>query len=342
MFDSHPIRGRCGWSGAGKTTVIERVIPLLNKKNLSVAVVKHDAHGVTIDKPGKDSDRFFQAGADVLLQGPGQACLRTHRGNNENLDYLLNGLVEDYDLILVEGHKSTPLQKVWLLNDDESDPPPEANNVRLILTRTGDRQSALIDFLDDFVTQRCLSVPLIGCVPIGGKSKRMGSPKHLLEKEGQTWLERTVDLLNPLCSEVVFLGAGEIPESLHARKHLPDVPDAQGPMAGLLAAMRWNPRASFLVTACDLPHLSEDALNWLLEVRMPGVWGTLPRLPGARGIEPLLAHYDFRSRNLLERMALQENYKLNDLFGFEKIMTPLVPEKLEGAWRNVNQMSELT
>lgn len=341
MLDSYPVLGICGWSGAGKTTLIEQIIPQLQKKNITLAVVKHDAHGINIDKPGKDSDRFFQAGSDVLLQGPGQACLRTHCGKDKNLEYLLNGLVEQYDLILVEGHKSTPLQKIWLLSDDESDPPAEAKNVRLTLSRTADRQSALTDFLDDFVEQRWLGVPLIGCVPIGGKSKRMGSPKHLLEKEGKTWLERTVELLSPLCSEVVILGAGEIPESLDARKRLPDVPDAQGPIAGLLAAMRWTPRAGCLVAACDLPDLTEESLVWLLEVRMPGMWGTLPRLHGASGIEPLLAHYDFRSRNLLEQMALQKNYKLNDLFGFDKIMTPLVPEKLQGAWRNVNLMSEI-
>jgi len=118
------------------------------------------------------------------------------------------------------------------------------------------------------------------------------------------------------------------------------VPDAQGPMAGLLAAMRWNPRASWLVAACDLPELSEAALEWLLVSRSPGVWATLPRLPGAEGIEPLLAHYDFRSRTLLEQMTLQRNFKLNDLFGFKKVMTPLAPEDLQSAWTNVNKASE--
>ena len=64
-----PVFGVCGWSGSGKTTLIEAVLPKLLARNLKVAVVKHDVHAIDVDRPGKDSDRFFQAGADVYLQG---------------------------------------------------------------------------------------------------------------------------------------------------------------------------------------------------------------------------------------------------------------------------------
>jgi len=123
MLDDAPVLGICGWSGSGKTTLIERVVSHLCERGLSVAIVKHDVHGINVDRPGKDSDRFFNAGADVLLQGPRQEFLRTHGTGDPKLIPTLQALVRRYDLILVEGHKGTPLPKVWVLSADETAPP---------------------------------------------------------------------------------------------------------------------------------------------------------------------------------------------------------------------------
>ncbi len=63
------ILGICGFKNTGKTTLIERLIPRLKTMGLEVLVIKHDSHGIDVDRPGKDSGRFFRAGVDVLLQG---------------------------------------------------------------------------------------------------------------------------------------------------------------------------------------------------------------------------------------------------------------------------------
>jgi molybdopterin-guanine dinucleotide biosynthesis adapter protein len=58
-------------SNSGKTTLIEKVVRILKARGLRVAVVKHASKGFDLDKPGKDSWRFRQAGADaVVLVGP--------------------------------------------------------------------------------------------------------------------------------------------------------------------------------------------------------------------------------------------------------------------------------
>ncbi|MDP6460361.1 MAG: molybdopterin-guanine dinucleotide biosynthesis protein MobB, partial [Gemmatimonadota bacterium] len=61
-----PVLAVCGWSGSGKTTLLDRVIPEITARGLSVAALKHDAHGLKVDPRGKDSDRLFRAGADVV------------------------------------------------------------------------------------------------------------------------------------------------------------------------------------------------------------------------------------------------------------------------------------
>ena len=116
--------GICGWKNSGKTTLIESLVPLLEGKGLAVAVIKHDAHGLQVDHPGKDSDRFYRAGADVLLQGPEEEVLRRSLHAPPALESALARLSPCYDLILVEGHKKTSLPKVWLHGKGDS-PPPE-------------------------------------------------------------------------------------------------------------------------------------------------------------------------------------------------------------------------
>ncbi len=341
MLDQLPIFGICGWSGSGKTTLIEQIIPQLLAEGLAVAVVKHDAHGIDVDKPGKDSDRFFRAGADVLLDGPGQQLLRRHPTDSDRLAPALAELAGRYDLILVEGHKGTPLPKIWLLGEGETAPPEDVENVIAAVARDDDRPSVVRPMVTDLLAQRWRATPVFGCVLIGGKSSRMGEPKHLINKDGKTWLARTVGLLEEVCQTVIISGPGDVPQELSHLPRLPDVPDVRGPMAGVLAAMRWAPGASWLAVACDLKDMSADALRWLLADRKPGVWATVPRVARCGGVEPLLAHYDFRSRRLLEELAGEGNFSLSAIAGNPKSASPSVPAELAAAWTNVNTPADL-
>ena len=99
-----------GWSGSGKTTFLEKLIPELTARGLRVSVVKHDAHGFQMDKPGKDTYRFAAAGAaGVAISGPsGWAVLSPE---DIRLDELKAKLPPS-DLILVEGHKYSGYPKI--------------------------------------------------------------------------------------------------------------------------------------------------------------------------------------------------------------------------------------
>ena len=106
--------GIAGWSNAGKTTLIERLLPRLAARGLSVSVVKHAHEKFDIDKPGKDSFRFREAGShEVLISSPTRwALMREHRGAAEpGLAELLTHL-SDCDLVLVEGFKRDAMPKL--------------------------------------------------------------------------------------------------------------------------------------------------------------------------------------------------------------------------------------
>ncbi|MDP2990989.1 MAG: molybdopterin-guanine dinucleotide biosynthesis protein B, partial [Kiritimatiellota bacterium] len=167
MIQHLPVFGICGYSGSGKTTLIVELIKRLHSEaservsagglarrspwgegGLKVGVIKHDVHGLNIDHEGKDSDRFFKAGADVLMRGPDQIFLRARPREEIDLEAVLKLFCPHYDLVLLEGHKSTPfIDKVWLLKDDQETCPPEAVNVRRVLRRDEDRAGIVMEML---------------------------------------------------------------------------------------------------------------------------------------------------------------------------------------------------
>jgi len=106
--------GIAGWSNSGKTTLIERLLPLLAARGLRVSIVKHAHQKFDIDRPGKDSFRFREAGShEVLISSPARwALMREHHGAPEaSLPELLSHL-SPCDLVLVEGFKREAIPKL--------------------------------------------------------------------------------------------------------------------------------------------------------------------------------------------------------------------------------------
>ncbi len=100
------------FSGVGKTTLIERVVRELKARGIRTAVIKHDGHRFEIDHEGKDSWRFAQAGADmVIISSADQtACIERRE---LSLQQLLNR-IDHVDLVLVEGFKNEDLPQIGI------------------------------------------------------------------------------------------------------------------------------------------------------------------------------------------------------------------------------------
>jgi len=335
---SLPVLGICGASGSGKTTLIEALIPRFLADGLRVAVIKDGAHRVMVDAPGKDSDRFFQAGADVALCGQAQ-FFRSHAG--AEFSRRARELGQCYDLVLVEGHASTPIQKIWLLGQGHDKPPEHAGEILSLLAKTERDPDALYAWICSWLSGQWSRRPLYGCILIGGKSSRMGRPKHLIRQANQTWLERAVQRLSPLVDQVALSGRGQVPDCLAHLPRLADVPGIAGPMTGLLAAMRWQPEAAWILLACDQPDFSSEAVSWLRDQAGPGIHAVLPDLAGDGRLEPLLAWYDSRCRSALEDLARRGCLRLSGLAGQPGVISPTPPAHLRPCWRNVNTPEEL-
>ncbi len=337
-----PILGICGLAGAGKTTLIEAMLPLLIADGLRIAVVKHDCRNLKVDRPGKDSDRLFRAGADVYLLG-GEEFTRLHSDIECSFDIQLARLGGQYDLVLVEGHGKTPLPKLWLLSENETGVPLDVEGVLQVLPRSQEREEQGLGWIRSWLGKQQAGLPVRACLLIGGRSSRMGHPKHLIRgKNGMTWLEHTVGLLEPFAEQVVLSGPGEVPASLNHLVRLPDLPDVAGPLTGILAAMRWQPASCWLLLACDMPNVSSQALQWLMKQRRAGSWGTVPRLQKNGFVEPLLALYEPQSKHYFEALRFSGCLRISRVAQRAKISTPVVPPSLCCAWSNINTPHELS
>ncbi|MBP1734848.1 MAG: molybdopterin-guanine dinucleotide biosynthesis protein, partial [Deltaproteobacteria bacterium] len=102
-----------GRSNTGKTTVIEQLIPILVRKGIKVAVIKHHHNDFEIDKPGKDTYRYKQAGATMsILASPGKVAVVEDTENDLTLDDIIARYIHDVDLLIIEGFKGEKIPKI--------------------------------------------------------------------------------------------------------------------------------------------------------------------------------------------------------------------------------------
>ena len=107
--------GFAGFSGAGKTTLVEQLIPVLRQWGLRVSVVKHVHHGFEIDHPGKDTWRHREAGAyEVVAASPQRLVLMREfeRPVELTVHDVIRTLHPGVDWVLVEGYRDSNLLKV--------------------------------------------------------------------------------------------------------------------------------------------------------------------------------------------------------------------------------------
>jgi molybdopterin-guanine dinucleotide biosynthesis protein B len=106
-----------GSKDSGKTTTIEYLVSCLAKEGFQVGSVKHiHAPNFSIDTPKKDTFRFAQAGAKVVVSGADREIAFIKRvseySRSLQLEEILNFLEkENLDVIFLEGFRSTIAQR---------------------------------------------------------------------------------------------------------------------------------------------------------------------------------------------------------------------------------------
>ena len=147
--------GFAGFSGSGKTHLVEQLIPALKLRGLRVSVVKHAHHDFDIDHPGKDTYRHREAGAfEVVVASDRRLALirEFEQPATLTVHHLLAELYDGVDWVLVEGFKNSNLLKVEIWRADAGKPAryPDDDFVVAIATDSPERlpQETLRPVLD--------------------------------------------------------------------------------------------------------------------------------------------------------------------------------------------------
>ncbi|HGF7510791.1 bifunctional molybdopterin-guanine dinucleotide biosynthesis adaptor protein MobB/molybdopterin molybdotransferase MoeA [Vibrio cholerae] len=163
-----PLLGFAAYSGTGKTTLLEALLPKLTAAGLRIGLLKHAHHDFDVDKPGKDSYRLRKAGASqMLIASRNRHALMTETPDAEaEFDYLLTRFdAEKLDVILVEGCKNIAFPKIELHRAEVGKPwlyPHDENIMAIAADETVETDlpqmhindlDAIADFVLDYVNK---------------------------------------------------------------------------------------------------------------------------------------------------------------------------------------------
>lgn len=105
-------------SGMGKTTLVEALIKTFKSRNYTIGILKYDVKKFEIDKEGKDSYRFSQAGADNVIIASSQKLAMIQSLKEEKTIEEIVNLFGDLDIVLIEGFKNNIYPKIEVHRKD--------------------------------------------------------------------------------------------------------------------------------------------------------------------------------------------------------------------------------
>jgi molybdopterin-guanine dinucleotide biosynthesis protein A len=191
--------------------------------------------------------------------------------------------------------------------------------------------------------------PIHGLILAGGSSSRMRRDKASLEYRGKSQLDRAYELAcRHLARVYVSVRAAQAGDPTRAGKPLIiDAFDGEGPIIGIRSALAQYPGNAWLVLACDLPFLSDGALEHLLAARDPGRLATAYSSAHDGLPEPLcaiwepaageaLAAYQHGGRHCPRKFLITHDAKLIEPFDAHALDNVNTPEEYAEAVRTLD------
>ncbi len=200
----------------------------------------------------------------------------------------------------------------------------------------------------------------------GGKATRFGGiAKHEIVIGGQTIFARQVALLRPRVTELIVSAPSDVPPYRTVR----DAAPGAGPLAGIAAGLSACRTSWLLVVAGDMPHLTGEVIDEMLDVvevilelglrgsDVPAVVHDVVRRPDdsaiataqtdaiglrSRGLpEPLLCVLHRRVLPVVEARIAAGRYKASGLLTEEGLRVAWLDATDPAALRNVNSPEDL-
>lgn len=303
-----------GVKNSGKTTLIKKLIKQFNKKNIKVAVIKHDGHDFSYDVPNTDTYKFLEEGAYATAIFSDNKYMIVKKERNTSVQKL-KSFFPDVEIILIEGMKNSDYPKVEVIRSDVSNESVcRHKNLLAIATDLNegrlDTDAEVFNINDDkqiaeFIYRKmqqqiqCYSAVILA----GGKSRRMGRNKADLYLNDRTFLEIQIDKLKSLGFDEIFVSGykGINCNVSVVKDEFADI----GPLGGLYSCLKFMTSRKCLVIPVDVPLIPVDEIKKLV-YKSKKSNNAITILSHNGKIEPLIGVYG-KEIELKVREAIENN-----------------------------------
>jgi molybdopterin-guanine dinucleotide biosynthesis protein B len=122
-----PVISLVGKHNAGKTTIIIAIVKALSRRGIKTAVIKHASRNLTVE-PSEDSEMIFLAGAGIVYAVSPEVSIKYMHQSEPNLVDICEQISPEVDLIITEGYKAEPADKIEVMRREISMQPLSVNN----------------------------------------------------------------------------------------------------------------------------------------------------------------------------------------------------------------------
>ena len=137
----------------------------------------------------------------------------------------------------------------------------------------------------------------------GGRSSRMGTDKALMRIEGVPMALRVANALRAAGATDVVAVGGDV-QSLQqlGLRTVPDGAPGEGPLGGILSAVRAATESVVVVTACDMPWIEAAQIVPLVEALAPSQKAVVAASTATGHLQPLHAAWRVEALAELQRI----------------------------------------
>lgn len=104
-----------------------------------------------------------------------------------------------------------------------------------------------------------------GVVLAGGKSSRFGQDKGLFPFRGRVLVEHAVEILKPLCTEILISTNKPAAYGFTGLKTIPDIFPDCGPVGGMHSGLFHASGELVLFLGCDMPFVDSQVFSFLID-----------------------------------------------------------------------------
>lgn len=172
----------------------------------------------------------------------------------------------------------------------------------------------------------------------GGKSQRMGTDKGLLDLNGKAFIKHICNALQPIVgSNILIVSSNKEYDALNFTR-VEDIIENKGPVGGLYTALKESKTKINLVLSIDVPLVSTELLEWLIENHDETYMVTQTK--SGDKTSPLIGIYDRSMRIVFGEHMAGNQLKLRQVIEDVKHQTLEIPEKWHNQVQNINTQEE--